>query len=301
MSELEPVALAAAPLVPTGPEASPARRAGKRDGALLLGVGLLLVLVAVAAFVPLLWPKDPNAIELTDALLTPSAAHPMGTDANGRDILARFAEGARISLTVGVAVALIGAILGTLVGVVAGIRGGWLGAALMRMMDALLAFPALVLAMAVTVGLGPGVVTAAIGISLLPIPWYARIVRSDVLRLRSQAYIAAAVTLGARQSRIVLRHVAPHLLPTILVQAAAVFSYAILALAGLGFVGLGAQVPTPEWGAMMTEGLADTLDGHWWLTVFPGLGVLLATTGAALLSDRGRDLLDPTSSRDQEA
>jgi peptide/nickel transport system permease protein len=164
-------------------------------------------------------------------------------------------------------------------------------------MDGILAFPPLVLAMAVTVGLGPGIETAAIGITFVSIPWYARILRSEVLRVRSQAYIDAAFTMGAKPRRIVRRHVVPHLLPTLMVQGAAVFSYAILALAGLGFVGLGAQVPTPDWGAMMTDGLASALSGQWWITFFPGIGVLIATTAAAILADRGRDLLDPRTAR----
>jgi peptide/nickel transport system permease protein len=219
----------------------------------------------------------------------------MGTDANGRDLFARFNEGAGISLLVGLAVAGVGAVFGVAIGVASGLLGGWRDSVLSRGMDAILAFPPLVLAMAVTVGLGNGVTTAALGIMLTSIPWYARIVRSEVLRLRSQAYVDAAFTIGAPRWRIVQRHILPHLLPTVLMQAAAVFSYGILALAALGFVGLGAQVPTPDWGAMITEGLPFALSGQWWISFFPGVGVLIATTGAAILADRGRDVLDPRS------
>lgn len=264
-----------------------------RDGELLLGGGLLLLLVLMATVMRLIWTKSPTSVDLSHALAAPSLSHPMGTDENGRDLLARFDEGAGISLLVGVSVSVVGAAVGATIGVAAGLLGGWREAVLMRCMDALLAFPPLVLAMAVTVGLGPGVVTAACGVMLVSIPWYARILRSEVLRLRSQAYIEAAYTMGAKRSRIVRQHLIPQLLPTVFTQSAAVFSYGILALAGLGFVGLGAQVPTPDWGAMMTEGLTYALAGQWWISVFPGIGVLVATTGAALLADRGRDILDP--------
>jgi peptide/nickel transport system permease protein len=265
------------------------------DQALLLGAGLILVLVLMATVVRLFWAKDPSAVNLTDSLQSPSLDHPMGTDSNGRDLFARFNEGAGISLLVGLSVAVCGAAIGVAIGVASGLFGGWRDSVLSRGMDAILAFPPLVLAMAVTVGLGSGITTAALGIMLVSIPWYARIVRSEVLRLRSQAYVDAAFTMGAKPSRIVRRHILPHLLPTVLTQAAAVFSYGILALAALGFVGLGAQVPTPDWGAMITDGLPFALSGQWWITFFPGIGVLIATTGAAILADRGRDILDPRS------
>jgi peptide/nickel transport system permease protein len=164
---------------------------------------------------------------------------------------------------------------------------------MMRVMDALLAFPPLILAMAVTVGLGVGLRSAAIGITLVSIPWYARLLRSEATRIRSLAFIEAAAAVGASRNRIVARHVLPHLLPMLLIQLAAAFGYAILALAGLSFVGLGAQVPTPEWGAMITDGLGYSLTGQWWVAVFPGVALLITVTAASMLSDRVRDLLDP--------
>jgi peptide/nickel transport system permease protein len=163
----------------------------------------------------------------------------------------------------------------------------------MRIMDAILAFPPLILAMAVTVGLGAGLETAALGIMLTSLPYYARLLRSEVLRIRSLPFIEAAHALGARQTRIMARHIVPHVVSTLLIQAAAVFGYAILTLAALGFVGLGAQVPTPEWGTMITDGLQYFLTGQWWIGVFPGLGVLLAVTAASVIADRTRDILDP--------
>ncbi len=260
---------------------------------LLSAIGSLSFLVLLAAAGPLLWNVDPLAVDILSALEPPSLQHPMGTDGVGRDVFARFCGGARISLTVGAIVVLVGATLGGLVGLLAGVSGGWIDGLLMRLMDAVLAFPPLILAMAVTIGLGSGIETAAIGIILTSIPWYARIVRSDTLRIRSLLFVEAAVAIGASRWKIIRRHVFPHVVSTLLVQAAASFGFAILTLAALGFVGLGAQIPTPEWGAMITEGLAQAITGRWWIGVFPGLGVLIAVTAANTLADHVRDMLDP--------
>jgi peptide/nickel transport system permease protein len=192
-------------------------------------------------------------------------------------------------------VTVVGALLGGALGVLSGTVGGFTDTAVGRVMDAILAFPPLILAMAVTVGLGTGVVTAGIGIMLTSIPWYARLLRSDALLLRSRPFIEAADALGATRTRIVARHIVPHVMPTLLVQAASVFGYAILTLAALGFVGLGAQPPTAEWGLMITDGLQYALTGQWWIGVFPGLGVFLAVTAANMLADRVSAVLDPSS------
>ncbi len=263
------------------------------DFSLRCAIGCLVFLILLATAGPSLWGVDPLAIDIISALEPPSLQHPMGTDGVGRDVFARFCAGARISLTVGAIVVVVGATLGGLVGLLAGVSGGWIDGLLMRTMDAILAFPPLILAMAVTIGLGSGVETAAIGIILTSIPWYARIIRSDTLRIRSLQFIEAAVAIGASRWRIIRRHVFPHLVATLLVQAAASFGFSILTLAALGFVGLGAQIPTPEWGAMITEGLAQAITGRWWVGVFPGLGVLLAVTAANALADHVRDMLDP--------
>ncbi len=264
-----------------------------RDRALAPAGLCLLLLVILAVFGPLVWTQDPLGIDIGTTLQPPSAAHPMGTDGVGRDILARFIGGARISLLTGLVVVLAGATLGSAIGVVAGYYGRWVDAVLMRIMDAILAFPPLILAMAVTVGLGVGVTTAAIGITLTSVPFYARLLRSEVVRLRTLPFVEAASALGATQQRSILRHSVPHLSSTLLLQAASVFGYAILSLAARGFVGLGAQVPTPEWGSMITDGMQYTLTGQWWIGVFPGLGLLTAVTATSLIADRLRDLLDP--------
>jgi peptide/nickel transport system permease protein len=217
----------------------------------------------------------------------------MGTDQLGRDVLARVAVGARISIVVATIITLGGALVGGLIGLLAGTVGGASDGVLMRLMDAILAFPPLILAMAVTVGLGVGLNTAAIGIALVSVPWYARLLRSEALRIRSLPFIEAAHAMGATRGRILGRHVVPHMLPVLFIQMAAAFGYAVLALAGLSFVGLGAQVPTPEWGALITEGLSYSLTGQWWISVFAGVALLITVTAASMLSDRLRDLLDP--------
>jgi peptide/nickel transport system permease protein len=265
----------------------------RRDPALLTAGSVLLLLVLLALFGPLVWGKDPLAINVGASLEAPSWSHPMGTDSIGRDVFARFLGGARISLAVGGVVVLVGALIGGFAGIVAGASGGWIDGLLMRVMDAILAFPPLILAMAVSVGLGSGLETAGLGIMLTTIPYYARLLRSEVLRIRSLPFVEAAHALGARRTRIMLRHIVPHVVSTLLIQAAAVFGYAILTLAALGFVGLGAKVPTPEWGAMITDGLQYFLTGQWWIGVFPGIGLLAAVTAASVIADRARDILDP--------
>lgn len=276
--------------------ASRTGRALLSDPTLFAGVAILALLVLFAIFAPILWGHNPDKQNLLIALEPPSPAHPMGTDQLGRDVFARVAYGARISLFVSIGVAVLGGLIGGAMGLVAGTVGGWSDSALMRTMDAILAFPPLVLAIAVASSLGAGVSTAAIGIAIVSIPWYVRLIRSEALRVRSLAFVEAAHALGATRKRIILRHVMPHLLPVLLIQMAACFGYAVLALAGLSFLGLGAQVPTPEWGAMITEGLGSALTGQWWIAVFPGVAVCITVTGASMLSDRMRDLLDPRGS-----
>lgn len=263
------------------------------DPPLLAATLAVALLVFLALFGKYVWTNDPLAIDVGASLQAPSRAHPMGTDGVGRDVFARFNNGAAISLAVGAVVVIVGALFGGAIGIIAGATGGRVDAVLMRSMDALLAFPPLVLAMAVTIGLGAGLQNAALGIVLTSLPYYARLLRSEVLRIRSLPFIEAAQALGARRGRIMGRHIVPHVVSTLLIQAAAVFGYAVLTLAALGFVGLGARVPTPEWGAMITDGLQYFLTGQWWIGVFPGLGVLLAVTAASIIADRARDILDP--------
>jgi peptide/nickel transport system permease protein len=285
------------PLEPSGANvAERARRASRAllaDRRIAVPLGVIALLVLFAIFAPILWKYGPNAQDLINSLKSPSTTHPMGTDQLGRDVFARVADGARISLIVATIVTVAGALVGGLVGLLAGTVGGVSDGVMMRVMDAILAFPPLILAMAVTVGLGIGLNTAAIGVAVVSVPWYARLLRSEALRIRSLPFIEASYAIGMTRSRVITRHVIPHMLPVLLIQMAAAFGYAVLGLASLSFVGLGAQVPTPEWGAMITEGLSYSLTGQWWISIFPGVGLLITVTAASMLSDRMRDLLDP--------
>ena len=250
-------------------------------------------MVLAALLGPLIWPIGPLEMDFSATLQGPSWAHPMGTDANGRDILARFLTGARLSLTTGALVVVAGFLIGATIGLVAAFVGGFTDAVLMRTMDSLAAFPPIILAITVAVGLGPGLVSGAIGVLLSTLPFFARLMRGDALRIKSMPFVEATTALGAGSVHNAVFHVIPHTASTMLVQSAAVFGFAIMTIAGLGFIGLGAQIPTPEWGAMITDGMQYALTGQWWITVFPGLGLIVCVVAANNLADGLRDLLDP--------
>jgi peptide/nickel transport system permease protein len=278
------------------------RSAGSRLSRSVLGdlrlaipIGVVVAIILLAAIGPVLWNHSTSHVNLAQTLRAPSLAHPMGTDEYGRDVFARFMQGARISLAVGFAMVFAGTVVGGLIGLVAGTARGWTDTVAMRVMDSLLAFPALVLSMAVAIGLGPSLWTASLGVVIATIPWYARVLRSDVLRVSNAAYVEAAAALGASRRRIIARHIVPHVMPTLLIQSTATFGYSILAVAGLSFIGLGAQIPTPEWGAMITEGFNEVLVGAWWIGVFPGLGLLVCVVAAGAITDRLRDRWDPAN------
>ncbi|MEQ9690388.1 MAG: ABC transporter permease [Bauldia litoralis] len=256
-----------------------------RSVPVFLPLALLTVLAGAVVVGPLVWPIDPYTMDFAAILAPPGPGHWMGTDSVGRDVLARFLAGGRLSLSVGVIVMLGGLVPGAIVGVIAARAGGIVDMVLMRAMDSIAAFPPILLAMAVAIGLGGGLWTAVIGVIISTLPFFARLMRSEVLRIMSHRFVDAAESMGATPAFILLWHVSPHAASTMLVQCAAVFGYAIITLAGLGFVGLGAEVPTAEWGVMITEGMKYALTGQWWLTVFPGLGILVAVSAANLLAD----------------
>ena len=258
---------------------------------LALSISLIAALVASVLIGPFLWPVDPLEMDLTAFLAPPSVAHPFGTDAIGRDVLARFLAGGQLSLVVGAVVMMGGLIPGALLGLAAASIGGIFDTIVMRAIDSIAAFPPILLAMAVAIGLGGGLWTAVLGVVISTIPFFARLMRSEVHRIRSYPFIEAAEAMGAHSGSVLLWHIAPHAASTMLVQCASVFGYAVITLAGLGFVGLGAQVPTPEWGVMITEGMQYALTGQWWLTIFPGLGILYAVVAANLLADSLADVL----------
>jgi peptide/nickel transport system permease protein len=268
-----------------------------RNRLAVAGLVIVLLLVLVAVFAPLLAPYSPTVGDLrTTRLLPPSAAHWFGTDDQGRDILSRILHGSRITLVVVLLVALLAAPMGLLVGTVAGYAGGWLDAVLMRLTDIFLAFPRLILALAFVAALGPGIENAVIAIAITSWPPYARIARAETLTIRQADYIAAVQLIGASPWRIVLRHIMPLCLSSVIVRVTLDMAGIILTAAGLGFLGLGAQPPTPEWGAMIADGRAYVLD-QWWVAAAPGAAIFVVSLAFNLLGDGLRDALDPKATK----
>jgi peptide/nickel transport system permease protein len=263
----------------------------------MVRAGLVIVLVTVlaAAVGPFVSPYDSSAQELARRLEAPSAAHPFGLDELGRDILARVLAGARISLLVGIVVVGISASVGTLLGSIAGYYGGVVDDAVSRTSDILMAFPGLLLAIAVVAVLGPSLTNVVLALALIGWVGYARLVRGQVLRVRELDYVQAARALGAATPRILARHIVPATLPALIVQATLGMGGAILAEASLSFLGLGVQPPTPSWGTMLNYGRAHLLDAPH-LTIFPGLAIAVLVLGFNFLGDGLRDALDPTMS-----
>ena len=259
------------------------------------GLAVIIALVLVAIFADLIAPYSPVIGDLKGArLLPPSATHWFGTDDLGRDIFSRIVYGSRLTLFVVVLVAVIAAPIGLLVGTVAGYAGGWIDAVLMRITDIFLAFPKLILALAFVAALGPGIENAVIAIAITSWPPYARIARAETLTVRNSDYIAAVQLMGASPFRIVLRHIMPLCLSSLIVRVTLDMAGIILTAAGLGFLGLGAQPPLPEWGAMIASGRRFILD-QWWVAGMPGLAILVVSLGFNLLGDGLRDALDPRS------
>jgi peptide/nickel transport system permease protein len=256
------------------------------------GLVLIVGLILVALAGPYLVHADPLKQALTQRLKGPSSGHLFGTDQLGRDILSRVVSGARISLQVGALVLLVAMTIGVTLGAIAGYAGGIVDEIIMRVTDVFLAFPTLVLAMVISAVLGKGIYNAMLAVGLVWWPWYARLVRAQVLAVKEADFIQAARSLGASPIRIIWKHLLPSTIATITVQASLDVGYAILATAGLSFIGLGAQPPTAEWGAMVAEG-RKYLTTHWWVPMFPGLAILLSVMGINLLGDALRDALDP--------
>lgn len=259
-----------------------------------LKVGAAIVIVAAlgALLGPALTPFDPSSQDLALRLASPSAAHPFGLDELGRDILARVLAGARISFLVGLTVVSVSSIVGTLLGALAGYFGGLLDDVISRVVDTLLAFPGLLLAIALVAVLGPSLANVLFALTIIGWVGYARLVRGQVLRAREFEYVQAARALGAPTPRVLWRHVIPTALPAVVVQATLGMAGAIIGEAGLSFLGLGVQPPTPSWGTMLNGGRAHLLDAPH-LTIFPGLAIALLVLGFNFLGDGLRDLTDP--------
>jgi peptide/nickel transport system permease protein len=259
----------------------------------LAGLGIILALLVVAALADVISPYSPVIGDLRGSrLLPPGPEHWLGTDGQGRDILSRLIHGSRLTLFVVVLVAIIAAPVGLLVGTVAGYAGGWTDAILMRITDIFLAFPKLILALAFVAALGPGIENAVLAIAITSWPPYARIARAETMTVRNSDYIAAVRLMGASPLRIVILHIMPLCVSSLIVRVTLDMAGIILTAAGLGFLGLGAQPPLPEWGAMIADGRRFILD-QWWVAAAPGFAILIVSLGFNLLGDGLRDALDP--------
>lgn len=256
------------------------------------GLVMLAIVILCVGLLPLLLATDPNAIDLRARLAAPSWVHPFGTDEVGRDIFTRVMHGGQVSIGVALFVVAVSASIGTLVGGLSGLLGGKVDTVIMRAMDIVLAVPSLVLTMALAAALGPSLVNAVIAIALVRIPTYVRLSRGQTLVVREAGYVMAARVFGARPSQILRLHVVPNILSPIVVQATLDIGAVILMVAGLSFIGLGAQPPAAEWGAMVSAGRSFILD-QWWYSAFPGMAILFTSIAFNLLGDGIRDLTDP--------
>lgn len=261
-----------------------------RNPGAVVGLGIVLVLVFCAIFAPLLVSRPPDQQNLLERLTPPSLDEPFGTDEFGRSIFSRVLYGTRVSLLTGLIPVVSALLVGTVLGLLSGYFRGWVDTVLMRMMDILLAFPSLLLALGVVGALGPGLINAVIAVALVEIPQYARIVRSVVLGTREEEFVQAARALGAEDARIMSRHLFPSTLAPLTVQATLGVGFAILSMAGLSFLGLGVQPPTSDWGQMLSSG-RTYMAGNGWILLFPGLAISLTVLGFNLLGDGLRDAL----------
>jgi len=279
----------------------PSRAAAWRRGAAsflsaswlnVLGAAIVLLVVVVAALGPAIAPHDPNRIDLLNVLKPPSGAYPFGTDNLGHDMLSRVLAGARISLVVAVIILSLSVTFGTLLGIVSGLVGGVVDELIQRVTDLFLAFPAFILAAAIAATLGPSLYHTVLALAVVFWPWYTRLARGQVLSLREREFVLASRVAGGGTRWIAIRHLLVNILPIIVVQVSLDVGYAMLATSALSFLGLGAQPPTPEWGALITDGRSFIQTAWWWPT-FPGLALAVTVLGFNLLGDGLRDAIDP--------
>lgn len=258
----------------------------------VVGAAVLAVVLLAALLAPWMAPYDPAVQDYTAVLKGPSGAHWFGTDQFGRDVVARLMQGARVSMIVGLLAVGLAATLGSSLGLVSGYFGGWLDEGLMRAMDALYAFPALLLALAITAVLGPGIVNVIVALAIVYTPIFARLARGNTLSVRERDYVVAATSLGARSGRILLGHVWPNITAPIIVQASLSVSFAIITEAALSFLGVGVQPPTASWGAMLRTGYSY-MEVAPWLAFFPGAAIFATVLALNVFGDALRDVLDP--------
>ncbi|MBS3784091.1 MAG: ABC transporter permease [Anaerolineae bacterium] len=258
----------------------------------MFGSTVIVIVILTALFGPYLTPYDPNAIDFSVRFSGPTWAHPLGADNLGRDTLTRIIYGARVSLQVGIIAVSIAATVGTLLGLVAGYAGRIVDEIIMRVLDVLFAFPAILLAIAILAALGRGIANAMVAIGVVYIPIFARIARGAVLSVRNEDFVEAARAVGANDFRILFRHIFPNTLAPLIVETTLSLAFAILAEAALSFFGLGTQPPDPSWGRMLSEGRAYFRQSFW-MGLFPGLAIMLTVMGFNFLGDGLRDVLDP--------
>ena len=263
----------------------------KRNPMAVAGLAIIVLLLLIAAFAPVIAPFDPIAQALDKRLMPPSSTNWFGTDALGRDIFSRIVYGTRITLVIVLLVVVTVGPFGLLIGAVSGYFGGWVDRLLMRITDVFLAFPRLVLALAFVAALGPGIVNAIIAIAITTWPPYARVARAETMVIRNQDYIEAMRLQGASRARIIWKHVVPMCMSSLIVRTTFDMAGIILTAAGLGFLGLGAQPPMPEWGAMISAGREQIFD-QWWVATFPGVAICIVALGFNLLGDGLRDVMD---------
>jgi peptide/nickel transport system permease protein len=269
------------------------RRRLLRNKLSLVALCAIVLLVFIAVLAPWITPLDPNEPDAYAVLQQPSWAHLLGTDVYGRDELSRIIFAARVDLLVAFVSTFLALLIGSLIGAISGFRGGWLDQIVMRIVDAVMAFPPFVLAMGLTAAIGSSITNLILVIAVTQIPVYLRQIRAEILRERELEYAQAAQTVGNPTWRIVFIHLVPNCFPPLIVQATLAMGFALLTLAALSYIGLGVQPPDPEWGEMVSEGASLMVTGHWWLSLFPGIAILVTVLIFNLVGDGLRDLLDP--------
>lgn len=257
-----------------------------------LGAAIVAVFLLLTVFAPLIAPYDPFDQDFSSALIAPTIDHPFGTDQYGRDVLSRVMVGSRTALLAICVADGLALVIGSALGLIAGFYGKWLDSAIMRVVDVLLAFPYLLLALIIVAALGPSLVNSMIAIGIVYTPQYARLIRGQVLSVKTTEFVLAAQAIGANRGRIMLRHILPNSFTPILVMATLQAGTVVVETAGLSFLGMGAQPPSPDWGAILAEGQSYFLTG-WWIATFPGLAIFAVVLGFNLLGDALRDHFDP--------
>jgi peptide/nickel transport system permease protein len=263
-----------------------------RNRLVFFGTGLILLVVLLAIFADVVAPYDPTEMKMVDALRRPSAPHPFGTDRFGRDVLSRTIYGSRIALGVALSSIALAFLVGAALGLIGGYAGGWPDLVIGRVMDVLFSFPTLILAIGIAAMLGPGLNNAALAIAVVYVPLFSRVARGPVIAEREKDHVVAAHGLGAGWPRVVFRHILPNVLAPLIVQASVSLAFAILIEASLSYLGLGTQPPDPSWGTMLNEG-RTYLETAPWMSIFPGLAIMVTVFGFNLLGDGLRDTLDP--------